>query len=141
MFKIETIEKLRAKAIELIDLSKITLRNNEELQEAAAAAALSLPPLISDLSNPEIKLDSNKKAIAIIDANDESPVFAAHPKKSMINRNDFKKINTSEKFMGASFSPFKDDLIAFHCNDNFVKVLSINFPPKIELKYQSPFKV
>ena len=63
MFKIETIEKLRAKAIELIDLSKITLRNNEELQEAAAA--LPLPPLISDLSNPEIKLDSNKKAIAI----------------------------------------------------------------------------
>ena len=140
MFKIETIEKLRAKAIELIDLSEITLRNNEELQEAAAAA-LPLPPLISDLSNPEIKIDSNKKAIAIIDANDESPVFAAHPKKSVINPNDFKKINTSEKFMGASFSPFEDDLIAFDCNDNFVKVFSINFPPKIELKHQSPFKV
>jgi hypothetical protein len=141
MFNTTTIEKLKAKAIELLDLRRITLRKNEG--EHLAAAAAPPPPLltITNFSNPDIQLDASQNLIAVIDVNDEKPVFAPHPKNSIIREKDFKKINIAENILGASFSPFLDFILAFHCTDYFVKIAGINSQLKKESILQSPIKV
>ncbi len=142
MFNTTTIEKLKAKAIELVDLKRITLRKNEEEPQAAAAAVAVPPPLtINNFSNPNIQLDASQHAILVIDVNEEKPVFAPHPKNSIIREKDFKKINIAENILGASFSPFLDFILAFHCTDYFVKIAGINSQLKKESILQSPIKV
>jgi hypothetical protein len=141
MFNTTTIEKLKAKAIELLDLRRITLRKNEG--EHLAAAAAPPPPLltITNFSNPDIQLDASQNLIAVIDVNDEKPVFAPHPKNSIIRDNDFKKFNIAENILGASFNPFKEYTVAFYCIDNFVRVIKINSLHKKNSIQQSPMKV
>jgi len=145
MFNTTTIEKLKAKAIELVDLKRITLRKNVEEPQAAAAAAAAVavpPPLtINNFSNPNIQLDASQHAILVIDVNEEKPVFAPHPKNSIIRDNDFKKFNIAENILGASFNPFKEYTVAFYCIDNFVRVIKINSLHKKNSIQQSPMKV
>ncbi len=141
MFNTTTIEKLKAKAIELVDLKRITLRKNEEEPQAAAAVAVPPPLTINNFSNPNIQLDASQHAILVIDVNEEKPVFAPHPKNSIIRDNDFKKFNIAENILGASFNPFKEYTVAFYCIDNFVRVIKINSLHKKNSIQQSPMKV